>query len=309
MKKTVFAALVLLLCASMSFADQVDDRLPDTAATELKAGARQMIRAGINSEEAVRMTVAMLENLFSNQNIIRAQEIIMQAKKEGLPVEPIINKSYEGMAKRVQQDNIIMAMEKVMNRYAFAYQQACRLTQDKARRSYIMEEVAECIAAGMNDSDVDRLVYQLEYRVNETPKDDAEGLATETFRTVKEVVRQRVPSMLASDLMLDALKNHYNAKKMISMRKSFMKHTKDTSAQTVTNVYSDTIRNGNRPESLDFSKIKAKGQGIGQGGSGGSGQGNGGSGGGGSGAGGGGNGGGSGGGQGRGPGGQGGGRR
>jgi hypothetical protein len=305
MRKTVLAALAFLLCASISFADQVDEGLPDTATTEVKAGARHMIRAGIKSEDAVRMTRVMLEHLFSNQNIIRAQEIIMRATREGLPVEPIINKSYEGMAKRVHEANIILAMEKVMKRYAFAYQQACKLTQDKVRRSHIMEEVAECVAAGITENDVDRLVYQLDYRVRETPMDDSEGLATETFRTVKEVARQRVPSMLTADMALYALKNQYDAKKMISMRQSFMKHTRDTSAQTVADVYSDTIRQGKRLEALDFSNIKAKGKGRGGGGSGGSEPGDGGSGSGGAGAGVGG----TGGGQGMGTGGQGGGRR
>ena len=121
MKKIVLAAFAFLMCASMSFADQVDEGLPDTATMELKAGTRKMIRAGIESEDAIRMTRAMLEYLFSNENILRAQEIIVKAQNEGLPVEPIINKSYEGMAKRIQQDNIIMAMEKVASRYAFAY--------------------------------------------------------------------------------------------------------------------------------------------------------------------------------------------
>jgi hypothetical protein len=128
----------------------------------------------------------MLKNQFSNESILRAQKIIMRAKREGLPVEPIINKSYEGMAKRVPQERIILAMEKVLNRYALAYQKACKLTEDKTRRSHITEEVAECIAAGMTENDVDRIVHQLDYRVHETSKDDAEGLATETFKVAKE---------------------------------------------------------------------------------------------------------------------------
>lgn len=292
MKKAIIAALTLLLCVSTSFADQVDDGLPDTAAAEMKAGVRRMISAGVKGDEAIGMTRAMLEKGFNNEGIIRAQEIVVRAEAEGLPVDPIINKSYEGMAKRVPQEGIILAMEKVMNRYAFAYGQACKLTDDKNRRSQIMEEVAECIAAGMNENDVDRLVYQLEFRVRETPRDDAEGLSEETFRTAKEVVRQRVPSMLAGDLMLDALKTHYDAKKMAGMRESFLKHSRDTSAQTVAGVYSDAIRNGNRVDAIDFSNIKAKGKtggqggsGQGQGGSGGSGAGSGGAGGGGSGGG------------------------
>ncbi|MBW1850935.1 MAG: hypothetical protein JRJ15_05810 [Deltaproteobacteria bacterium] len=253
MKTVALAVFVVLLFASPAFGDEVDEGLSNMATTELKANTRQMIRAGIDTDDAIRMTRAMLGSRFRQEQTLKAQEIVMRACKEGLPVEPIMNKAHEGMAKRAQHENIIRAMEKVMSRYAFGYQQACKLTQKEAQKERIMEQVAECVTAGMTDFDVDRLVYQLKYRGQAMPKDEAVGLAIETFRAAKDITRLHVHSMKASDLALEALKHHYGMREMASMRQSFMMHARDTSANTVAEAYLEAITQDNRLEGLDFS--------------------------------------------------------
>jgi len=253
MKTVALAIFVVFLFASPAFGDEVDEGLPNMATTELKAGTRHMIRAGIDTDDAIRMTRAMLESRFKQEHALKAQEIVVRACKEGLPAEPIMNKAHEGMAKRVQHENIIRAMEKVMSRYAFAYQQACKLTQGETQKKRIMEQVAECVTASMTDYDVDRLVYQLKYRGREMPKDEAVGLATETFRAAKDIARLHVHSMKATDLALEALKHHYGIREMARMRQSFMKHARDTSPNTVAEGYLEAITQGNRLEGLDFS--------------------------------------------------------
>ena len=253
MKTVALAVFVVFLFASPAFGDEVDEGLSNMATTELKASTRHMIRAGIDTDDAIRMTRAMLESRFSQEHALKAQEIVVRARKEGLPVEPIMNKAHEGMAKRVQHENIIRAMQKVMSRYTFAYQQACKLTQGEAQKKRIMEQVAECVTAGMTDHDVGRLVYQLKYRGQEMPKNEAVGLAIETFRAAKDIARQRVHSMKATDLALEALKHHYGIREMARMRQSFMKHTRDTSPNTVAEGYFEAIIQGKRLEGLDFS--------------------------------------------------------
>ncbi|MBW1901192.1 MAG: hypothetical protein JRJ20_06100 [Deltaproteobacteria bacterium] len=276
MKKIILTTFFVFVCVFQAFGDEVDEGLPNMATVALKTGTRHMIRAGIDSEDAIRMTRAMLENRFKHEHILKAQEIVMRSRKEGLPVEPIMNKAHEGMAKRVQEENIIRAMENVMARYGYAYQQAGELTQDEAKRQRIMEQVAECVAAGMTDSDAGRLVYRLKYRIQEMPEDEAGSLAIETFSTGKEIARLRVSSMVTTDLMLEALKHHYGIQEMARMRLSFMKHSRDTSPNIVAQGYSDAIHLGKRLEGLDFLRARGTGKGSLSGGSAGSGRGSGG---------------------------------
>ena len=253
MKTFALAFFVVFLFASPAFGDAVGEGLSNMATTELKAGTRHMIRAGIDTDDAIRMTRAMLESRFRQEHALKAQGIVVRAHKEGLPVEPIMNKAHEGIAKRVQHKNIIQAMEKVMSRYAFAYQQAGRLTQGEAQKKRIMEQVAECVTANITDFDVDRLVYQLQHRSRKIPKDEASGLAIETFRVAKDMARLHVHSKKATDLALKALKHHYGIQKMARMRQSFMKHARNNSPNTVAEGYLEAITKGKRLESLDFS--------------------------------------------------------
>ena len=265
MKKIIFVTFFVFLSAPSAFGDEADGQVPNMATSEPKAGTSQMVRDGIESEDASRLTQSMHEYRFRHENTLRVQEMIMRAYHKGLPVEPIMNKAYEGMAKGIDQENIIRAMDKVMTRYGFAYQQAGELTQRDASKNRIMEQVAECIAAGVTDHDAERLVYRLRYRVQEMPTDEADGLAVETFRAVKDMARLRVQSMKATDLALEALKHRYGAQEMKRMRKSFMKHARDTSPNTVAEVYLNAIQQGYRLENLTFSRTKGGPIGSGRG--------------------------------------------
>lgn len=264
MRRIVLTTIFVFVCVFQAFGDEVDEGLSSVATVALKNGTRNMIRAGIDSEDAIRMTQAMLENHFKHEHILKAQEIVMSSYKEGLPVVPIMNKAHEGMAKRVQEENIIRAMKNVSARYVFAYQQAGELTQDEAQRQRIMEQVAECVAAGMTDYDVGRLVYRLKYTVQEMPEDEASGLATETFRAGKEITRLSVSSKDTTELMIEALAHRYGVQEMAKMRLSFMKHARDTMPDTVAEGYSDAIQMGRRLEDLedlDFLNIQGTAKG------------------------------------------------
>ena len=152
-------------------------------------------------------------------------------------------------------------MENVLARYGFAYQKAGELTQDEANRQRIMEQVAECVAAGVTDRDAERLVNHLKYSIQEMPKDEADELAIETFRAVKDIARLRVHSTIVSDLALEALRHRYGTREVTRMRQSFMKHARDTWPNTVAEGYLNAIQTGHRWEDLDF--LSAKGSSVG----------------------------------------------
>ena len=116
MKKICLMVCALLFSASLAFGDEVEESLSTLATEQLKTSTREMIQSGIDTDNAIRMSKLMLQNQFSLEQALRAQRVIMNAQKEGLPVEPIMNKAYEGMVKQVQAKNIVQAMEHVRTR-------------------------------------------------------------------------------------------------------------------------------------------------------------------------------------------------
>jgi hypothetical protein len=276
MKKIFLIAFVVFFCASVALGDEVDTGLSSMATEQIKVSTRQMIRSGINSDDALKMTRLMLENRFREEHALRAHQIITDAHKEGLSVEPIMSKAYEGIAKQVKDRNIVEAMEKVRYRYSFAYKQANELTPDKSRIRLVGNTIAEGLAAGMNDDDVGRVIYRLQHREQQMTNAQVGDLAGETFRFARDMARLGVSSRSTADVVCQALQHRYGAKEMTRLRKSFMKHSRNYSPTTLSERYLDAIRRGRSVENLEFLDRSGEGGrswGPGPGGSGGSGSG------------------------------------
>ena len=109
MKKMVVWMLMGILMGLPVYADQVDNELPGVE-DGLKAQTREMIQAGVNAEDAIGLTRAMVQQQFSPQQMTQAREMVMTAAQKGLPVAPISNKANEGAAKNVSADRIVGAM-------------------------------------------------------------------------------------------------------------------------------------------------------------------------------------------------------
>ncbi len=267
MNRLCATAFVVLFCASTAFGDVVDKGLSGGATEQLKTSTRQMIGSGIDRDDAIKMTRVMLENRFREEQLLRAHEILMNAQKQGLPVEPIINKAYEGMAKQVQDRDIVHAMERVRSRYAFAFEQARHLTREKTQIRLLGDNIAGCLASGMNDGDIGRIMHSLQERTREMTQNQAHDLALETFKAARNMARVRVSSELTSDVVCQALQHGYTARDMERMNHSFMTRSRQASSTDLARRYAKAIKGGAKAESLGSS---GKG---GSGGSGGSGHG------------------------------------
>jgi len=75
MKKVMLAIFFVFICVSPAFGDEADERLSNMATSEIKAGTRQMIRAGIDNEDAIGLTQAMLKYRFSQENVLNHQQL------------------------------------------------------------------------------------------------------------------------------------------------------------------------------------------------------------------------------------------
>ena len=261
MKKTCVMILSIFFCASMAFGDEVDEGLPNIASQQIKASTRQMIRSGINRDEAIKITRLMLENHFRSEQVLRGHEIIMNAKREGLPEEPIMSKAFEGMAKHIEDRNVVRAMETVRSRYALAFENAKRITEERAYRHQIRNTIANCFAAGMNEGDVDAIMQALQQRARMQQMTQAQmgELATEAFRAARDMARLGVSSKAAADVVYQALRHRYSAREMKMMRKSFMTHSKYSAPNSLAESYSHAIQRGRSAGSIAASGMAGAG--------------------------------------------------
>jgi hypothetical protein len=272
MKKLLIIFCAVCCLSSVAFADEVDRGLSTMATEQIKVSARQMITTGMNSDDVIKMTRHMIHNQFSQQTTLRAHEIIMRAHKEQLPVGPIMNKAYEGIAKGVQARNIVQAMEAVRSRFAFSYQRAKELTQKENQVRRIGKTMASSLSGGLKEKDMDALMDRLRERTRDMTQDQTCELAEETFKTAREMARLGVSSEVTSGVIGQALRNRYNVKDMEQIRNIFTTRSRYSNVENFAKSFSAQI---GREESPGNGGSQGKGAGPGAGSSGGSGSGNG----------------------------------
>ncbi|UCF94838.1 MAG: hypothetical protein JSW39_12020, partial [Desulfobacterales bacterium] len=260
--------------------DEIDQGLPADAGQELKASTREMIARGINQEDAVRLTQAMVHYGFKNEQTLNAHEIIMNAHQEALPVQPIVNKAFEGMAKQVPPPDIVQAMEKVRARYDSAYSLARALSGEKGQTVFWGDTIAAGLAAGLSQEDAGRIMDTLQHRAQQTEKGPSAALATEALLTARDMSRLGVSSPTTADVVSHALQKGFTAEEIKGMRNSFVSQRGHISFNNLAKSYAEAIQQGKGFGNLGRGGSAAPGGSSGQGGSGG---GSGGSGGGGSG--------------------------
>ena len=281
MKKTILTAFFLIFWVPMGFADVVDDSLPPGTRQELKESTRQMMQAGVNSDDAIRLTRSMLQNNFTIESTLRAQQVIINAHQQGLPMQPLENKVFEGITKDVKAERIVQAMETVLVRYSFAYERAAMLSQQKAEISSLGNTLAAGLAAGLNNQDASEICSNIQGRAQQGDSVRQSDLASETLTAARDMARLSVASKTVADVLVHALQKGYSAEDMQDMRTSFMSQSRSTSPQKLAKSYSEAIQHGKAIHGLESSAGKGHHGGSRGGGGGGGSAGSGGSGGGG----------------------------
>ena len=260
MKKICLIVCAVLFSASLAFGDEVEESLSTLATEQLKASTREMILSGIDTDNAIRMTKLMLKNQFSLEQALRAQKAIMNAQKEGLPVDPIMNKAYEGMVKQLQAKNIVQAMERVRSRYAFAHEQARVLTKERSQVRAIGNTIAKTVTAGMDQKDVRGIMDRLQERTQQMTQSQTMELAKESFKAARDMARLGLSSKATNNLVCLALQNGYTARKMENMRNSFMTQSRSSHPTHLANSYSNSIKGSKIAGSLGYSGSSGPGR-------------------------------------------------
>jgi hypothetical protein len=209
-----------------------------------------MVSVGIPQDQVLQMVRTMNRNRFSNQNMIRAQKTVMETQAKGLPAEPVMNKAMEGLAKNVSEENIVRAMEQVQQRYAIANRHAKQFTENKAGQQQLRNTVADCLSAGINNADLDRIMTQLQQQTRQMTNNQTETYALTTMQTTRTMARMGVQSASAAAVVCEALQNRYSVQEMNQLNQQFMSQAMNMSPNRVANQYAQAIAKGQRGESL-----------------------------------------------------------
>ncbi len=238
MKKIFIICMAIFFCAAVASADPVEQELPKTATEQVKNSTRQMANQGFNTKNVIDMTRQMLANNFKQQQILQAHAILMNARQQGLQTEPIMNKAHEGLAKQVQAEAVVQAMEQVRSRHAFASKQAKAITNDKDKINPMATIRAGSRQARMTHEEADRSMQVLQERTRNMTRAHAEDLAMQTFMTTRMMARLGMQSQSVGDSVCQALQQGYNAQEMLNMRNTMMANSRHSFSESFSRGHS-----------------------------------------------------------------------
>jgi hypothetical protein len=234
----------IVLFATVAFGDEIDDSLPPDSPLAVKASTRQAVQNGLQQNDVVKLTRAMLQNRFDGQQIQHAHTLMIDAKNSDMPVQPLVNKAFEGMAKGVNPALILGAMETVQSRNAFAYQRAARLSRNKSQTANLGKSLSSGLAAGLSKQDADKITHMIQQRSRSMKSDRAHSLALECFNTARDVSRLGVSSQTVTGMVVNALNQGFNDQDMRAMRSAYMTDARQSDPRGLARSYSAAIQEG-----------------------------------------------------------------
>ena len=245
MKKILFILMIMCFIPLFSFADEVEDGLPSDTPAMVKESARQVIRLGVQNQGVINMTKTMLENRYTERQMLAAHEVLMKAQRQNLETGPIMNKFYESVAKKQRAAKSIKAMEKVRSNYETAGRLAGKMTQDKEQVRAMTQEMAECMNAGVTHKNMEQIATMLQEKTRDMKVEEAKAFNKGTLDTVKLMARLGASSDNVTRIVKNAFQKGYTVKDMEKLANTFMAQVKNaSSARALANSYANAVRNG-----------------------------------------------------------------
>ena len=237
-------AFLVVLSATAALGDEIDGSLPPDSPQAVKASARQAIQSGLEKESVVRLTRAMLQNKFDEQQVKLVHSLMIEAKNSDMPVQPLMNKAFEGMTKNVDPSLVVGAMKTVQSRNAFAYQHAAWFSKNKVQTANLGRTLSAALAAGFSKEDANKVTKMLQQRAKSMKSDKAYNLALESFKTTRDVSRLGVTSQAVTNMLVAALKQGFDHQEMRAMLSTFMAKAHQSQPQNLAHSYSAAIQEG-----------------------------------------------------------------
>ncbi|MBC2710316.1 MAG: hypothetical protein HGJ94_04750 [Desulfosarcina sp.] len=260
----LFTAFFIL--SPLSYAADGTD-LPIQVRDQIETQTREMSAVGVPTDAARNMLTMMHQNRFRAEDIVQAQQVVMNCAKAGLPTEPVMSKAMEGMAKQAKGQSVVSAMEAVRSRHSYGYRMAKALSDDKKSTDTMARAIADSMAARMAVQDMDAIMAQLQIQTRQQTRNQAENLSLQTMQTVRTMARMGVHSADVSDTLCQALQNRYTWREMKQLRHQIAKQTHQASPQQIASQHAGAIGKGGNANNSggDGSGSGAGGSGSGSG--------------------------------------------
>lgn len=252
--KAILIFLTIFIVISISILVNAGEvELSEKAAVQVRQHTREMIQSGIHETDAEALTQKMIQKRFEAQEIIRAQKVVIGVKRAGLPTEPVLLKAHEGMAKKVPPSKIIAAMESVRQRLSRSKKTAAGLCGEKRNCDRIGKAVAEGLAAGLDDSAVDRMANRLRLRRNARGAGDSDDVTAEAFLTARDMARLGVSPKTSADVVCGALSAGYGSQEMRQLRSEIKRQSHRSDPEALGRRFQNRFQKRKAPDSAPSS--------------------------------------------------------
>lgn len=265
MKKILFILMVMCLIPAFGFGDEVDDGLPSDTPAQVKESARQVIALGVQNQGVINMTKTMLENKYTEKQMLAAHEVLMKAQRQNLDTEPIMNQFNESVANKEKTSKSIKAMETVRARYEKASGLAGSMSQDKEQVRAMTQEMAECMNAGITAKNMEQISVMLQTRTKDMKMEDAQGLNKGTLGTIKQMAKAGADSGSVTNVVKNAFEKGYTVQDMEKLGNTFTEQVKNAgSATKLANSFANAVKNGAKADDVGNYAQKGADSGFGQ---------------------------------------------
>ena len=244
MRKTAVIVVLIFLFAANVHGDEVDQGLAGTASEQVMVSARQVIGIGIDSGNVIGLTQSMIQHNFNDDQILDAHGVMLTAGKKGLPLQAVVAKASEGIAKQVPPATIVSAMQTVASRYEMSFAMAAQFTGQMGQKNQLGLIVAESMAAGLTDEDAAGIVQTLQQRGEPVKSDSVYALANEAFETARTAARLGVSSKITAGLVNQALASGLSPVALQGMQQALTTQSRSTPPETLAKSYSAAMAQG-----------------------------------------------------------------
>jgi len=221
--KKIYLIVSFVILSVASYAAVTEEELMSTTPNQVREQLQQNIRIGMKNSGMLNVYGMLMQSRYSNQEKNQVLSQMREAFQKGATQETIANKVGEGLAKNVTAEQMGKALNNVGNRYSFAKQIAERITKEETVKNRIMNNIAEALAAGMHERDVESLMSRDRVRKDKE-------LAAEVCEMARDMVRARINSQDVAKTMGLAIDKGYSAKEMAEIRAMFRNNIRNTNA-------------------------------------------------------------------------------
>jgi len=196
--------------------------------------------AGVSAITLNRVLTLGYENQVESQTMVRFIQIMTEAQREEVPVEPFSNKIEEGLAKRVPAAVIQQVLTKKLDDYRFTLSLLRDLSKKQGKQQTVPPEYllrfSESLSCGVSRENLRTL---LEYAFSSSSMSTS-AMAVEIFASLEQ---NQFNPVKAQQIALAGIKeNYFTPEKRNFPRIILIAKQKGVSEQKIVSVVTDTIQ-------------------------------------------------------------------